>query len=180
MANTASGDGCNSLCTSVESSWVWSGGSTTTRDTCTYCSSGWYQNDATTPTTWVTHWGDGLKAGSEKCDDANTNNGDGCNSSWTSVESSWVWSGGSTTARDTCTYCSSGWYQNDATTPTTWVTHWGDGLESRYRKMRRWKHHQRRWMSLWLFCCPVRMGLIRRYYYNHRFMHWMHAWLLSE
>ena len=126
-ANTASGDGCNSLCTSVESSWVWSGGSTTTRDTCTYCSSGWYQNDATTPTTWVTHWGDGLKAGSEKCDDANTNNGDGCNSSWTSVESSWVWSGGSTTARDTCTYCSSGWYQNDATTPTTWVTHWGDG-----------------------------------------------------
>ena len=129
-ANTNNGDGCNSLCTSVESSWVWSGGSTTARDTCTFCTAGLYQDSATTPTTWVTHWGDGLKAGSEKCDDANTNNGDGCNSSWTSVESSWVWSGGSTTARDTCTYCSSGWYQNDATTPTTWVTHWGDGLRA--------------------------------------------------
>ena len=126
-ANTNNGDGCNSSCTSVESSWVWSGGSTTTSDTCTFCTSGWYQNDATTPTTWVTHWGDGKKAGTEKCDDANTNNGDGCNSLCTSVESSWVWSGGSTTTSDTCTFCSSGWYQNDATTPTTCVTHWGDG-----------------------------------------------------
>ena len=128
--NTVSGDGCQSDCTAVETGWVCSGGTVNARDTCTFCTSGLYQNDATTPTTWVPHWGDSLRAGSEKCDDGNTANSDGCKGDWTTVDAGWVWSGGSTTTRDTCTFCTSGFYQNDATTPTVWVTHWGDSLRA--------------------------------------------------
>ena len=59
-------------------------------DTCTECTSGLYQNDATTPTSCVSLCGDGKTAGSEKCDDGNTINGDGCNGDCTSVETGWV------------------------------------------------------------------------------------------
>ena len=128
--NTIDGDGCKSDWSSVESGWVWSGGSASSKDTCTQCTAGFYQNDATTPTLWVTQWGDGKEAGTEKWDDGNANNSDGCNSSWTSVESSWVWTGGSTSSKDVWTFCTSGWYQNNAITPTTWVTQWGDGKEA--------------------------------------------------
>jgi cysteine-rich repeat protein len=128
--NTINGDGCNGDCTSVETGWVCSGGSTTTTDAWTFCTAGFYQNDATTPTTCITQWGDGLRAGSEKCDDGNTSDGDGCKSDCTDVESSWVCDGGSTVNVDTCTFCTTGFYQNDAITPTTCVTQWGDGLEA--------------------------------------------------
>ena len=127
--NTNDSDGCKGDCTTVEASWVWSGGTTTTKDTWTFCTAGLYQNDATTPTLWVTHWGDSLRAGSEKCDDGNTNNGDGWKGDWTSVESSWVWTGGSTSSKDVCSFWSSGWYQNDSTNPTVCVSIWGDGKE---------------------------------------------------
>ena len=128
--NTNNEDGCKGDCTSVETSWVWSGGSPTSRDICTYWSSGFYQNDATNPTVWLTHWGDGLKAGSEKWDDGNTSNNDGWSSDWTSVESNYVWSGGSVNSKDTCSFCSTGFYQNDPLYPTTCITHWGDGIKT--------------------------------------------------
>ena len=67
---------------------------------------------------WVEKWGDGLRYGLEKWDDGNTNSGDGCSSDWKSVESGWVWSGGSTTSKDTWTFWTSGLYQNDASIPT--------------------------------------------------------------
>ena len=127
--NTNNGDGWNSACTSVEASWVWSGGSSTSKDTCTFWSSGYYQNNAVTPTTWITHWGDGLRAGTEKCDDGNTANSDGCKSDWSSVEASWVWDGGTTTTKDTWIFWTSGYYQNSVSNPTTCVSHWGDGKD---------------------------------------------------
>ena len=124
--NTNNGDGWLSDCSAVEAGWVCSGGSPTSKDIWTFCTSGFYQNDPANPTTWVTHCSDSKRAGSEKCDDGNINDDDGCSSTWTSIESSWVWSGGTTTSKDTWTFCTSGFYQNDASNPTIWVTHCGD------------------------------------------------------
>ena len=136
--NTNNEDGCKGDCTSVETSWVWSGGSPTSRDICTFWSSGFYQNDATNPTVWLTHWGDSLRAGSEKWDDGNTSNGDGWSSDCTSVESNYVWSGGSANSKDACTFCSTGFYQNDPLYPTTCIAHWGDGIKAGGEK---WDDH---------------------------------------
>ena len=125
--DTTSGDGCSSSCV-IEAGAIWNGGTTSSPDVCNICSAGLYSN--TGSTICEPHCGDSKRAGSETCDDGNTNDGGGCSSSCTSVESSWVWSGGSTTSSDTCTLCTSGWYQNDATTSTTWFTHWGDGKKT--------------------------------------------------
>ena len=126
--NTTPNDGCSSDCTSIDSDWICSGGSSSSADTCTKWPAGYHQNDATNPTTCVTVWGDGLRAGTEKWDDGNTSNSDGCKSDWSSIESSWVCSGGSITSKDTCTFCSSGYYQNNAANPTACVTKCGDGF----------------------------------------------------
>ena len=40
----------------------------------------YYQNNLLNPTVCVPHCGDGLRAGTEKCDDGNTANSDGCKS----------------------------------------------------------------------------------------------------
>ena len=55
---------------------------------------------SSTSSQWEPICGDGLKIGSEKWDDGNTISGDGWKGDCTSVESSWVWSGGSPTSRD--------------------------------------------------------------------------------
>ena len=130
--NTVSGDGWSADCSTVESGWVWSGGSATLKDVCAYCTAGFYQNSLSNPTTWVTHCGDGIRTGSEKWDDGNTVNGDGWSSDCLTIESSWVWTGGSLTSKDTCTkwYSSSGYYQNNLLNPTEWVTHCGDGIRA--------------------------------------------------
>ena len=181
--NTSSGDGCSSSC-AIETNYVWSGGSSTSKDTCTACSAGYYQN--TGKTAWETHWGDGLRVWSEKWDDQNTANGDGWTSTWTvkanyiciggsstskdvwsagtvpnsdntswdtvcgdgkragleewddqnttngdgwsstcTIDTNYVWSGGTTSSKDTWTLCGSGYYQN--TKKDTWETHWDDG-----------------------------------------------------
>ena len=125
--NTSNGDGWSFDCSTVESSWVCSGGSPIFKDIWTFCTSGFYQNDPANPTTWVTHCGDSKRAGSEKCDDGNIHDGDGWSSTWTSIESCWVWSGGTSTSKDTWTFCTSGFYQNDAANPIIWATHCGDG-----------------------------------------------------
>ena len=78
----SSGDGCSSTCT-IESNYVCSGGTTSSKDTCTACSAGYYQNTA--KSACETHWGDGLRVGSEACDDQNTANSDGCSSTWTFI-----------------------------------------------------------------------------------------------
>ena len=124
--NFISGDGWSSDCTLIESGWIWIGGSKTSQDTCTKCTSGFYPNSSKIQ--WITLWGDGLRAGNEKWDDGNTSNGDGWLSDWSSVESGWVCSGGSPTSKDLCSKCGKGWYQNDSTNPTKWITKWGDGI----------------------------------------------------
>ena len=83
--NTASGDGCSSIC-SIESGWSWSGGSITTKDIC------------------IEICGDGIRfnTNSTYWDDGNKNNGDGCNSIW-SIEVGWSCLGGTTSNKDICT-----------------------------------------------------------------------------
>ena len=44
-------------------------------------------------------WGDRIKTGAEGWDDGNTNNGDGCSSSWL-IETGWIWRGGSISSWD--------------------------------------------------------------------------------
>ena len=123
--NSSNGDGWSSTCT-IESNNVWSGGSASSKDTCTTWTSGLYQNIA--KSVCVSLCGDGFKAGSEKCDDQNTNNGDGWSSDWLTVELNWFWIGGSPTSKDTCTLCNNGLYINDPLNPTSWVSKCGDGF----------------------------------------------------
>ena len=93
-ANTSSGDGCSSNCASVEASYSWNGGSPTSKDICIKWGKGWYQNDPSNPTYWVTKCGDGIREGSEHCDDGNTVSGDGWAADWMLIESGWSWYGG--------------------------------------------------------------------------------------
>ncbi|CAI2385601.1 unnamed protein product [Moneuplotes crassus] len=127
--NIVSGDGCAADCSGVEAGWVCSGGSPTAKDTCTQCTAGFYQNDASNPETCVAQCGDGLEVGTEKCDDNNTIDGDGCSADCSTVEAGWVCSGGSSTTKDVCTQCAAGFYQDNPTNPENCVSRCGDGLE---------------------------------------------------
>ena len=49
--NTNDADGCNSDCTTVEEDWIWSGGSITSKDTCTECPNGYTSSE--TESKWV-------------------------------------------------------------------------------------------------------------------------------
>ena len=82
--NTASGDGCSSTC-SIETGWSCTGGSTTSQDT------------------WKDICGDGIivKSTFNYCDDGNTNNGDGCSSTW-AIETGWTCTGGSNSSPSVC------------------------------------------------------------------------------
>ena len=124
--NTANGDGWSSTWT-IETGASWYGGSITSKDTWVFCSAGFYQNTLS-PTQWITKCGDGFRAGSEKCDDGNTSSGDGCLSDCSSVEAGCVCTGGSPTSKDTCIKWNIGFYQNDVSNPTLWVSKWGDGI----------------------------------------------------
>ena len=126
--NTTNKDGCSSSWT-IESSYSWAGGSLTSIDTWIKWSSGLYQ-DISNPSKWIPKWGDGLRAGTEKWDDGNTSNSDGCKSDCTSVEDGYVCKGGSTTSKDVCTKWDKGYYQNDSSNPTECVTKWGDGIRA--------------------------------------------------
>ena len=102
--NLLNGDGCSSTCT-IETGWTCSGGTTATKDVC------------------IEIWGDGKKYGSlsTSWDDGNTNNGDGWSMTW-SVETGWIWSGGSSTSKDTWTeICGDGKRFNIIS------TYWDDG-----------------------------------------------------
>ena len=126
-SNSSNGDGCTSSW-AIESGYACSGGTTSSKDTWTLWTSGFYPNGAKSQ--WVSTCGDSLRVGSEKCDDGNTSSGDGCKNDWSSVESGYVCSGGSSTSKDTWTLWAVGFYQNDATNPTLCVTHWGDSIKA--------------------------------------------------
>ena len=55
---------------------------------------GYYQNDASNPTTCVTKWGDGIRVGAEHWDDGNTVSKDGWSSDWSTIEEGFAWFGG--------------------------------------------------------------------------------------
>ena len=81
--NNVSGDGWDSTWY-TEVGWTCIGGSSSTKDTCSEIC-----GDGTRFHSYNTYW-----------DDGNTNNKDGCTSSW-SIEAGWTWSGGSSTSKDT-------------------------------------------------------------------------------
>ena len=82
--NILNNDGWDSLWR-TESRYIWTGGSSTTQDSCTEIC------------------GDGIKFNtiSSYWDDGNISNNDGWNSSW-NIESGWSWSGGTSTTKDIC------------------------------------------------------------------------------
>ena len=102
--NTSNGDGWSSLC-GVESGWIWTGGSSTSKDS------------------WSEIWGDSKRFNSitTYCDDGNLLNNDGW-SSTCSIESGWIWSGGSSTTKDVCTEI---W--GDGKRYNSINTYWDDG-----------------------------------------------------
>ncbi|CAI2372118.1 unnamed protein product [Moneuplotes crassus] len=71
--------------------------------------------------------GDGFVISPEVCDDHNTNNGDGCKSDCTAMESNWACPGGSSTTKSVCTECTQGLYLNNPSNPTECVAECGDG-----------------------------------------------------
>ena len=102
--DTDDGDGCSSTWV-IEAGWKCTGGSSSTKDTCTEI------------------WGDGMRfnTNSTYWDDGNTKNGDGCNSSWT-IETGWICTGGNSSTKDTCT---EKW--GDGIRFNTKSTYWDDG-----------------------------------------------------
>ena len=102
--NSINGDGWNSSCTK-EAGWTWSGGSSSSKDTCIeICGDGKRFNTLTS-----------------YCDDGNTISGDGWSSTCI-VESGHSWTGGSSTTKDTCSeYC------GDGTRISTFYTYCDDG-----------------------------------------------------
>ena len=102
--NTISGDGWSSTCIK-EIGWNWSGGSMTSKDSCSEI------------------WGDGIRFNtiSSYWDDGNIISGDGCSSIW-AKESGWIWSGGTSNSKDICNeICGDGVRFNALT------TYWDDG-----------------------------------------------------
>ena len=90
------------------------------------CLDGYTSSDPSSPTMWVSIWGDGKKVGAEVWDDGNSQNGDGCKGDWSSIETGYVWSGGSSTSKDIWTKCTNGYYQNSSKDKC--VSKCGDGL----------------------------------------------------
>ena len=88
---------------------------------------GYYQNDVSNPTLWVSKWGDGIKVSSEAWDDGNLISGDGCSSVCT-IESGFAWSGGTIYAKDTWVAWTSGLYTN--TDQSQCIPHCGDGFRA--------------------------------------------------
>ena len=91
------------------------------------CPSGFYNNIASSPTSWATLWGDGIKVGSEIWDDGNTVDGDGCQANWGVVTTGFVCSGGSIIAKDTWIQCTRGFYPN--ADKNQWITRCGDAIK---------------------------------------------------
>ena len=72
-------------------------------------------------------WGDGIRAGSEQCDDGNLINGDGWSSTCT-IQSGFVWSGGSIYVNDIWVEWTTGFYPN--TDQSQCITHCGDNIRT--------------------------------------------------
>ena len=110
--NTISGDGCSSDCITIESNYLCSGGSPTSKDIWNKWDKGFYQNSSTNPTSWVTKCGDGTRAGAEVWDDGNAISGDGWSGDWLSIEAGWVCVGSYFGITDICLQWDPGYGSN--------------------------------------------------------------------
>ena len=119
-SNMVNGDGCSADWSTIEAGYICSGSVWTA----------WTNGKSpdSPKTSWIIQCGDGLRAGSEVCDDGNTSSGDGCSSNCLTIESGYAWTGGSLTSKDTCTLWSAGFYPD--ITKANWITMWGDGLRA--------------------------------------------------
>lgn len=126
--DTENGNGWMGDCSGVEAGWVWVGGSPTSADTWTKCSSGFYQNNEANPEYWVSIWGDGYRVGSEVWDDGDYVSGDGWQGDWALIESGNICVGGSPTSYDSCSECPSGYIPNSD--KDKWIEKWGNGLQT--------------------------------------------------
>jgi cysteine-rich repeat protein len=79
--NAANGNGCSSDCKTVESNYICVGGTTTSSDTWSECTTGRKPNSKPTPDDWIPICGDGRNI-DELWDDGNLENGDGCGDNW--------------------------------------------------------------------------------------------------
>ena len=118
-SNTSNGDGCKSDCSSVESGWVCSGGSTTSRDIWTKWDKWYYQNDPSNPTSCIPKCGDGMRVSYEHWDDGNTISGDGWSSDWMKIEDGWACFGGYFGVTDVCVQWDLGYDPNPDY--STWI-----------------------------------------------------------
>jgi cysteine-rich repeat protein len=71
------------------------------------CGIGFYEAQKSNFFIWESHCGDGIRAGSEECDDGNIIDGDGC-SAICKVEPTWEWDFLEGQTKDLCTYCGDG------------------------------------------------------------------------
>jgi cysteine-rich repeat protein len=119
--NLMNGDGCSSSWF-IEVGWTWSGGSSTVSDS------------------WVEFWSDGIKFNSNfgYCDDGNSLDGDGWNSSW-AVEPGFEWSGGSPTTTDICQWMCGNYVLNGGEMCDDGNTFDGDGWSSLWKVEDGWK-----------------------------------------
>ena len=76
------------------------------------CATGYVVDNGDAPTMWVAVWGDGMRVGSEVCDDGGVVNGDGWSSDWKHIEEKWAWAGGDQNTSDTCIQCPKGYTGN--------------------------------------------------------------------
>jgi cysteine-rich repeat protein len=108
--NAADGDGCSSDCRIVESNYICVGGTTTSADSWSECTTGRKPNSKTTPDVWIPICGDGRKI-DEWWDDGNLENGDGCDQNWI-PEYDYAWLGGDFNNPDHWFKCYSGYVNN--------------------------------------------------------------------
>ena len=120
--------GWDSNC-NIISDWVWDGGNNITGDTCQFWTNGFYQDDSSNPRNWITRWNDGIQVGTEKWDDGNNNDGDGCKGDWSEVEDGYIWNNPTPLTADVCTKWPTGYYPDDTDNPTVWISEWGDGIQ---------------------------------------------------
>jgi cysteine-rich repeat protein len=108
--NTADGDGWSSDCRTVELNYICVGGTTTSIDTWSECTTGRKPNDKTTPDDWIPICGDGRKI-DESWDDGDVENEDGC-SEFCIPEENWICVGGDFNNPDEWFKCNSGYINN--------------------------------------------------------------------
>ena len=89
---------------------------------------GFYGTVVSSPTKWATIWGDGIKAGTEACDDGNNIDNDGWQADCTIITPGFAWSTGSILVAQTWVKCTTAFYPNSD--KSACVPLWGDAMRA--------------------------------------------------